>query len=70
MITKPTYFIIKLIEGSLGKIFTITSNPNRTLSFVIPDAINPTVYVPLPRQWEHAAEIRQVRGRRVRATSD
>ncbi len=44
----------------LSIFFTITSNPNRTLSFVIPDAINPTVYVPLPRQWDHASEIRQV----------
>jgi len=44
----------------LSLFFTVTSNPNRTLSFVIPDAINPTVYVPLLRQWEHAGEIRQI----------
>lgn len=44
----------------LSLLFTVTSNPNRTLSFVIPDAINPTVYVPLPRQWEHAARINLV----------
>lgn len=44
----------------LSLFFTITSNPNRTLSFAIPDAINPTVYVPLARQWEHAANINQI----------
>jgi len=41
----------------LSLIFTITSNPNRTLSFLVPDAINPLVYVPLNRQWEHAGQI-------------
>ncbi len=40
--------------------FSFTSNPNRTLSFIIPDSIQPWVYVPLPRQWEHAGAIRSL----------
>lgn len=40
---------------ALSLIFTITSNPNRTLSFLIPDSIDPWVYVSLPQQWNHAA---------------
>lgn len=42
----------------LSLFFTVTSNPNRTLSFLIPDALNPTVYVPLTQQWRHAAAVR------------
>ncbi len=45
---------------SLSLFFTLTSNPNRTLSFLIPDAINPTVYVTLPQQWRHAAHVRRI----------
>lgn len=36
---------------------TITSNPNRTLSFLVPDSFQPWVYVSLPRQWQHASQI-------------
>lgn len=39
----------------LSLLFTVTSNPNRTLSFLIPDSIDPFVYVSLPQQWSHAA---------------
>ena len=42
---------------SLSLVFTITSNPNRTLSFLVPDAVRPLVYVPLTRQWQHAGNI-------------
>lgn len=42
---------------SLSLVFTITSNPNRTLSFLVPDAVRPLVYVPLTRQWQHASNI-------------
>lgn len=42
----------------LSLFFTITSNPNRTLSFLIPDSVNPWVYVSLNRQWERAGEMR------------
>lgn len=45
---------------ALSLIFTLTSNPNRTLYFLIPDSIQPWVYVSLPRQWKHAGEINQL----------
>jgi uncharacterized membrane protein len=41
----------------LSLLFTVTSNPNRSLSFLIPDSIQPWVYVPLTRQWQHAIQI-------------
>lgn len=44
----------------LSLLLSVTSNPNRTLSFIIPDSIDPWVSVPLVEQWQHAAEIRQV----------
>ena len=44
----------------LSILFTITSNPSRTLSFLIPDSINPLVYVPAPKQWQHVTYIREV----------
>lgn len=42
----------------LSLIFTITSNPSRTLYFVIPDSIQPWVYVHLPQQWQRVGQIR------------
>lgn len=44
----------------LSIFFTITSNPSRTLSFIIPDAINPTVYVSAPKQWQHVPHIKKL----------
>ena len=41
----------------LSLFFTITSNPNRALSFVIPDSFQPWVYVSPPRQWQHSQAI-------------
>lgn len=41
-------------------VFTIINNPNRALSFMIPDSIRPWVFVPLMRQWEHAGHINNV----------
>ena len=41
----------------LTLLFTITSNPNRTLYFLIPDSIDPWVYVSLPEQWQHSGNI-------------
>lgn len=38
--------------------FTIASNPNRALSFIIPDSIDPWVYISPARQWQHAQAIR------------
>ncbi|MGL4880639.1 MAG: DUF2079 domain-containing protein [Waterburya sp.] len=42
----------------LSIFFTITSNPSRTLSFIIPDSIEPRVYVSAPKQWQHVPHIR------------
>lgn len=44
----------------ISLILTITSNPNRTLSFLVPDSFKPWVYVSLPRQWEHASYIQNL----------
>lgn len=44
------------IVGSL--LFTLTSNPNRTFYFLIPDSFQPWVYVSLTRQWEHVGYMR------------
>ena len=41
----------------LSILFSITSNPNRTFYFLIPDSIDPWVYVSLPRQWQHSSVI-------------
>ncbi len=38
--------------------FTIAANPNRALSFMIPDSISPWVYISPVRQWQHAQAIR------------
>jgi uncharacterized membrane protein len=42
----------------LSIFFTITSNPSRTVSFIIPDSIQPRVYVSAPKQWRHVPHIR------------
>lgn len=42
----------------LSLFFTFTSNPNRTFSFILPDAIEPWVQVPLVRQWQHVSQVR------------
>lgn len=47
---------------SLSLIFTITSGPNRTLYFLIPDSIQPWIYVSLPEQWQRTHDIRQIIG--------
>jgi uncharacterized membrane protein len=44
----------------LSLLFTITSNPSRTLSFLIPDSIQPWVYVSLPEQWQRVPQIRLI----------
>ena len=45
---------------SLSLVFTITSNPNRTLYFLIPDSVQPWVYVSVPEQWRHSAQVRSL----------
>lgn len=44
----------------LSIFFTITSNPNRALSFAIPDSFQPWVYVSPARQWQHSQAIRSL----------
>ncbi len=62
----PTLFRSRILRGvwiaaiSLSILFTITSNPNRALSFIIPDSISPRVYLPAPQQWQHVAQIRKL----------
>ncbi|MDB9513039.1 DUF2079 domain-containing protein, partial [Kamptonema animale CS-326] len=47
----------------LSLFFTFTSNPNRTFSFILPDAIDPLVYVSLTRQWQHVSQMRSLLNR-------
>ncbi len=44
----------------LSLIFTLTSNPSRTFYFLIPDSIQPWVYVSLPQQWHHVPQVRRL----------
>ncbi|HEY9643529.1 MAG TPA: DUF2079 domain-containing protein, partial [Coleofasciculaceae cyanobacterium] len=44
----------------LSLFFTTTSNPNRVLSFAIPDSFQPWVYVSPPRQWQHSQAIQSL----------
>ncbi|MBF2075779.1 MAG: DUF2079 domain-containing protein [Synechococcales cyanobacterium C42_A2020_086] len=44
----------------LSLFFTVTSNPNRVLSFAIPDSFQPWVYVSPVRQNQHSAAIRSL----------
>ena len=44
----------------LSLLFTVTSNPSRTLYFLIPDSIQPWVYVSAPEQWQRAGQIRSI----------
>jgi uncharacterized membrane protein len=44
----------------LSLFFTVTANPNRALSFIIPDSIQPWVYVSPSRQWQHSAAVRSL----------
>lgn len=51
------FWIICLI---ISLIFVITDNKNRTLSFLIPDSIQPWVHISLNEQWQHTGEIRSI----------
>ena len=44
---------------ALSLFFTLTSNPNRSLSWLIPDSVSPWVHVSLMERWSHAAQARQ-----------
>ena len=41
-------------------LFTITSNPSRTLYFLIPDSVQPWVYRSAPDQWKRSRQIKEV----------
>ncbi|MGF1478864.1 MAG: DUF2079 domain-containing protein [Cyanophyceae cyanobacterium] len=45
---------------TLSLLLTVASNPNRTLYFIIPDSVQPWVYVPLAQQWQRADQIRSL----------
>jgi hypothetical protein len=43
----------------LSLLFTLGSNPNRSLSWIIPDSVNPWVYSSPWKQWQHAQQVHQ-----------
>jgi hypothetical protein len=42
----------------LSMLFSLTSNPHRSLSFLVPDSVNPWVYRSGVEQWQHAQAAR------------
>lgn len=44
---------------ALSLFFTLTSNPNRSLSWLIPDSVSPWLHVTPAESWRHAAAARQ-----------
>jgi uncharacterized membrane protein len=50
---KPSFRRFWIFCITLSLIFSLTSNPNRTFYFAIPDSVKPWVYVSLPEQWHH-----------------
>lgn len=44
----------------LSLLFTLLANPNRSLSFLIPDSVEPWVYSSPARQWSHGASAREL----------
>jgi len=57
---KPGFRRFWIFCLSLSLVFTFTSNPHRAWSFLFPTSIDPLVYVSVPRQWEHAGQIRSL----------
>ncbi|RMF23488.1 MAG: DUF2079 domain-containing protein, partial [Cyanobacteria bacterium J083] len=57
---RPQFARFWLICLVLSLIFTIASNPSRTLYFLIPDSIQPWVYVSLPEQWARVPQIQGI----------
>jgi uncharacterized membrane protein len=43
----------------LSLLFTLGSNPNRSLSWLVPDSVNPWVHSSPWQQWRHAAQVHQ-----------
>ncbi|NEP56877.1 MAG: DUF2079 domain-containing protein [Symploca sp. SIO2G7] len=57
---KPRFRRFWIFCLSLSLLFTFTSNPHRAWSFLFPTSIDPLVYVSVPRQWQHAGQIRSL----------
>ena len=57
---RPKFRRFWIVCICLSILFTITSNPSRTISFLIPDSISPRVYVSASKQWQHVRYIRAV----------
>jgi hypothetical protein len=45
---------------ALSLLFTLTGNPNRSLSWLIPDSVRPWVYSSPWRQWQHGRRARSL----------
>jgi uncharacterized membrane protein len=45
---------------ALSLVITLSANPNRTLYFLVPESVNPWLLISLPRQWQHAGQLRQL----------
>jgi hypothetical protein len=45
---------------AIALMVTLTANPNRALSFAIPDSFRPWVYVAPSQQWQHSQAVRAV----------
>ncbi len=59
---KPSFQRFWTVCIGLSLIFTLTSNPSRTFYFLIPDSVQPWVYVSLPQQWHHSSQVRKLLG--------
>jgi uncharacterized membrane protein len=57
---KPSFRRFWVFCICLSLILTIAFNPNRTLYFLIPDSIQPWVYISLPKQWQHSTRVRSL----------
>ncbi len=44
----------------IGLVFVPIANPSRTFYFMVPDSVQPWVYVPPLTQWQHAYQIHQL----------
>ncbi|MFL2511475.1 MAG: DUF2079 domain-containing protein [Synechococcus sp.] len=50
------------IAISLSLLLTVSSNPHRSLSWMVPDSVNPMVFSSPIQQWEHGRDARQALG--------
>jgi uncharacterized membrane protein len=57
---QPRFQRLWLLCLGVALVLTVISNPNRALSFAIPDSFQPWVYTSVPRQWQHAQVIRSL----------